>query len=79
MILKGNLDYAAYDQFVGESGIERDDALLVCNLLIRKGDLQRFDVRLQLLHLAASDDRSDVWVFVEYVGNGDCNTQCVLR
>lgn len=58
------------DEVVGEAGLERYDALQVLDLLVGELNLKGLDVGVEVLDLAAADEREDVGRFGHDVCQG---------
>ena len=59
-------------EVVREARLEGQDALEVLDLLVAEADVQRLDVALELLDLAAADDGEDMCRLLHDVGDRNC-------
>ena len=50
---------------------KRSDALDLLNMILCEGDLKSFNVRMQVLDLAPTNDGEDVGSLLEDIGDGD--------
>lgn len=57
---------------VGETEVERQDALEVLDVPVLKRNVEGFNVGHEMLDLATTNDGEDVWGLLHDVGDGNC-------
>ena len=68
-MVDGSNMFDTYKELIRESVAERKDALEVLEMLWGKRDFECLDVGMQVLDLAPTDYREDIWRLVKDIRN----------
>ena len=63
-----------HDKVVGEAQVQWSDRIEEFEVLVRKGNVQGFDILQEVLDFASTNDGEDEGRLMEDIGDGNCET-----